>query len=825
MHRHLPFRRFLARTLILLNIFIPSGVFISRLPAHADEIPPTIFIEEVAWSGSSASIADEWIELANGGPATTTIGGWSLRGAATQPIFLPLDAEIPPGGTYRIANYAETDEKSALAVNVQLTTTTIALSNSTFAIELFDANALSVDRAGDGQSPPAGSSSPHATMIRSATSSGDLAASWMSATSSVGFKNAISDVGAPGTCAICFLGDAPPSDPIAPSDPTETTPSETIATSTQPVPVTPTPPVITTFPPASSPPSAPPPPLHISLNEAMSNPAAGPEWVELKISEINATATDRALELWDKSSRFITIPARTPLTSPGYLILTLTSARLNNGGDDLSLRDPSGATLELTVIPALEDGVAWAKADSGAWKETELLTPGNANQFSEPRIVQTPPASQTTHIVAPSVSTTVTSAHQTTSTAATPLGPPLTILLNEAMSNPDGGKEWVELRIAETEAAIVDRAYELWDGSGRVATIPGGTPVTAPGYLLVTLTTARLNNGGDALSLREPGGDITLDAIDVPSLAKGISWARDETDEWTDTDHPTPGAPNVATMSEGAQSSGNTEGENEPSSGTSTTKTNAKTDSLTEYENDMPKESVVGARVRLVGTVGSVPRLLGATHAFILLGEDGRAAIVYLPKHLNTPIFGSTVRAMGTLTATERQLELRMKTSDVWMTIATSTPPQPRAVDFLAPGTEDAWSLVAASGTVKTVGTTSFVMDVDSVDVTVSVPAAAGYRTQRLTPGDAVRIIGILDPRKETATVIVRTPDDIELTAHAPDTVKPVDVSSDGKKPGGLPDWTPFGAAAGAVAATGGLQRVRAILKRRKLEAMAASAS
>lgn len=232
----------------------------------------------------------------------------------------------------------------------------------------------------------------------------------------------------------------------------------------------------------------------------------------------------------------------------------------------------------------------------------------------------------------------------------------------------------------------------------------------------------------------------------------------------------------------------------------------------------MPQESVVSARVRLVGTVGSVPRLLGATHAFILLGEDGRGAIIYLPKHLHTPTLGSTVRVMGTLTATERQLELRMKTTDVWMTIATSTPPTSREIDFLAPGAEDAWGLVAATGTVTTVGAKSVILDVDGVDVTVSIPTAAAYRAKRLTKGDSVHVTGLLDPRKEEVTILIRMPNDVVILTHAPNSITAPTTQT---KKSGLPDWTPFGAAAGAVAATGGLQRLRTFLRRRKLEAMA----
>ena len=130
----------------------------------------------------------------------------------------------------------------------------------------------------------------------------------------------------------------------------------------------------------------------------------------------------------------------------------------------------------------------------------------------------------------------------------TTLSPVLIFRLNEVVSNPDGGSEWVELFTSDINATTTDRTLELWDAAGRIATIPAHTPFTAPGYLVVTLTSARLNNGGDDLSLRNAGSDLVLDTVTIPSLARGIAWARDDTDKWTDTDSPTPGSLNIFSM-------------------------------------------------------------------------------------------------------------------------------------------------------------------------------------------------------------------------------------------------------------------------------------
>jgi hypothetical protein len=176
---------------------------------------------------------------------------------------------------------------------------------------------------------------------------------------------------------------------------------------------------------------------------------------------------------------------------------------------------------------------------------------------------------------------------------------------------------------------------------------------------------------------------------------------------------------------------------------------------------------------------------------------------------------------MGTLTATYRGPELRMKTSDVWMTVATTTPPVPRSVDLIAPGSEDAWSLVAATGTVQAVTARSFTIDADGVEIAVNIPSALRFRTKRLIKGDVVRVTALLDLRKDTPALLPRTPEEIELIEHAPSTITSPSASANTTSG---PDWKPFGAAAGVLAMTGAAKRVNEIWRRRRLAAQAVKA-
>jgi hypothetical protein len=231
-------------------------------------------------------------------------------------------------------------------------------------------------------------------------------------------------------------------------------------------------------------------------------------------------------------------------------------------------------------------------------------------------------------------------------------------------------------------------------------------------------------------------------------------------------------------------------------------------------------------RARLTGITGSVARLFGSTNAFVLLSEDGRGLIVYLPKHLHVPQLGSTVRLTGTLKATAKGPELHMGTDDVWISLATSTPPVPRDIDFLALAEEDGWSLTTVEGVVTTVNTTSFSIEADDgTAITVSTPAAVGFRTKRLVKGDRIRVIGFADPRKATPTLLARTGDEITILDHAKGTVTPPATIATANPDHGLPGWAPFGAAGGAIIATGAGKRLREILQKRKLKMLAEQSS
>ena len=70
-----------------------------------------VVINEVAWSGTQASFADEWIELYNRANVSVDLAGFTLYATDLSP-YIPLSGSIPPRGYYLIErkNTGETNE-------------------------------------------------------------------------------------------------------------------------------------------------------------------------------------------------------------------------------------------------------------------------------------------------------------------------------------------------------------------------------------------------------------------------------------------------------------------------------------------------------------------------------------------------------------------------------------------------------------------------------------------------------------------------------------------------------------------------------------------
>ena len=101
--------------------------------------------------------------------------------------------------------------------------------------------------------------------------------------------------------------------------------------------------------------------------------------------------------------------------------------------------------------------------------------------------------------------------------------------------------------------------------------------------------------------------------------------------------------------------------------------------------------------------------------------------------------------------------------------------------------------------------------------ITAKIRPVTGYRAERLSKGDTIRITGIIDTRGEEPLLYPRQTSEIDIIAHAK--LAPAGVAKTV-----WPAWTPFGAAGMTIAATEGYKRLRRLARDRKLKKLAALA-
>jgi len=132
---------------------------LSPLSLGAQSLRPVVF-SELMWMGSTASTADEWVELYNRSAAEVDLDGWTITRlvAAGDKPMVRLTGTIRPGTTFLIANFSPDDPRSRLAAQPQMVTSSLSLPNSKLQLRLYDGDpekgARLVDVADDGVGAP-----------------------------------------------------------------------------------------------------------------------------------------------------------------------------------------------------------------------------------------------------------------------------------------------------------------------------------------------------------------------------------------------------------------------------------------------------------------------------------------------------------------------------------------------------------------------------------------------------------------------------------------------------------------------------------------------
>ena len=337
-----------------------------------------VIISEVAWMGTGASTADEWIELYNPGTTTVDLAGWVLRADDTTPnITFPSGKTIPPGGYFLLER---TDDNTVIDVTADYIYTG-ELSNSFEVLRLYDPSNRLIDTANsNGGSWPAGSTTTLGTMERrGVVADSDTAwftnvnpASWTKHDARGTGSTSYLIRGTPGYSNWAFSVTATPS-PI---------------------------PTATRRPTSTAPPLPPPPPPLVAINEFVPRPGSdwnndgvvntGDEYIELLnhgVVPVNLGGYRLDDEANIGSSPY-TLPSTT--LQPGDRIVfygSETGLLLSDGGDGVRLLKSNGQLADAYNYFTVEfpDQAFCRLPDNGGaddWNTNCFPTPGLKNSLS-----------------------------------------------------------------------------------------------------------------------------------------------------------------------------------------------------------------------------------------------------------------------------------------------------------------------------------------------------------------------------------------------------------------------------------------------------------
>jgi hypothetical protein len=165
----------IAGTPLQLNSILIATATPTPLVAPTHVPAQAILINEIDWSGTSASSSDEWIELHNPGALAISLTGWSLTDGSD--ISISLSGSLPAYSFYLLERTDDTTVADIAADGIY----TGSLKDGGEVLQLFGPAGELVDSANSsGGSWPAGRSSPKASMER--RGGADFSGNWGSFT-------------------------------------------------------------------------------------------------------------------------------------------------------------------------------------------------------------------------------------------------------------------------------------------------------------------------------------------------------------------------------------------------------------------------------------------------------------------------------------------------------------------------------------------------------------------------------------------------------------------------------------------------------------------
>lgn len=261
----------------------------------------------------------------------------------------------------------------------------------------------------------------------------------------------------------------------------------------------------------------------VVINEIHPNPSSGSEWIELYLpmSSIVSSLDLAGWSLWDElsQSNLIYQFVDQQLITGSYLVIEIQN-KLNNGGDGVLLKNAGDSIIDQMSYSSSQTGISWARTPNGTGDFVlSPPSPNAANLTPTPTSAPTPSPS----VVPPTPTVTFT-----------PLPSTNSILLSEIMACPSEGREWVELVSTSNESINLDN-WTLWDSQNKIYLFSQET-ITPQGFVTVDIY-QKLNNSGDEVTLKEPGGN-SIATMSYLGCTTDHSWIY-HNGTWVETDTPT----------------------------------------------------------------------------------------------------------------------------------------------------------------------------------------------------------------------------------------------------------------------------------------------
>lgn len=251
----------------------------------------------------------------------------------------------------------------------------------------------------------------------------------------------------------------------------------------------------------------------IVINEFVSDPAEGNEWIEI----YNKSDFDIDLSGWtleDGVGTIVTLSGT--ITASGadkFKVFEISSSKLNNDGDIIKLKKSDGTIIDQVTYGNWDDGNISNNApkasdpNSTARKIDGGDTDNDLSDFS----VTTTVTKGTTNIITTPPSSPGSSSPPKSTPSPSPSSWPVgSLLINEFVSDPpDGGNEWIEL-YNPTNNPINLNNWTIEDGSETVTTLSGS--IAPLGFYVLEKPKGILNNTGDIIILKDPAG-LVIDQV------------------------------------------------------------------------------------------------------------------------------------------------------------------------------------------------------------------------------------------------------------------------------------------------------------------------